>query len=338
MNLVRPVSGSTLQDHPAVVAWRRLRPERSVPDVVEGLRASAISEVYRLVGVGHGDTAVIAKRSPLPEAMIERSVYEEVLPDVPVSSLHFYGMTADDDHGWLFMEDVGAERLSPASPAHRTMAAMWLGRLHTATAHHDVAAQLPDRGPSYYLDHLRFGRETITGNVENPALTPDDRTLLADVVAQCDALERDWGRIERLCAEVPSTLVHGDFRPKNVRVRTQESGTSLFPLDWETAGWGPPAADLAAPPSSVKGPGELVDLETYASIARDFWPGVTADGLEDLVVVGGVFRRLLAISWESLNLTHQWPQKGVVSMRVYRDDLRHLWPGDARSLRSSRRV
>lgn len=318
-----PGPGSDVPDHPAVVAWRTLRPRQRVPLGVEELRAGPNVAIYRLAGIGRDDTDVIVKRSPMSAAMIERAVYAQVLPDIPVSSPHFYGMAADQDgRGWLFIQDVGTTRFAPALPAHRTLAAEWLGRMHAAATRNDVAARLPDRGAAHYLDHLRFGRETIGRSLDNPVLTPEDRHLLATVSAQCDALERGWKQIERLCADVPCTLVHGDFRSKNVRVRALDSGTSLFPLDWETAGWGVPAADLAATRGVT--PVEQVDLATYCSIACEYWPRLDAAVLDELVAVGGVFRRLAAISWVSLHLAQAWPQKALASLHVYHDDLRAL--------------
>lgn len=68
--------------HPAVVAWRRLWPEL-VPDTVVELRARRTSAIYLLTGVGTDGSAVIAKRSPAPEAMIERTVYERSFAACP---------------------------------------------------------------------------------------------------------------------------------------------------------------------------------------------------------------------------------------------------------------
>lgn len=224
-----------------------------------------------------------------------------------MTSPQFYGMAASgDDCGWLFTENVGEERFCPTSPRQRTLSAQWLARMHSAAARLDSAARLPDRGPAHYFDHLRLGRETIARNLDNPALSAEDRRLLRAVSAQCDAVERAWGGIERFCATVPCTLVHGDFRSKNVRLRVLGSRTTLFPIDWETAGWGVPAADLAATRGVT--PLEQVDLAAYASMAHDYWPRVDANVLHELVTVGAVFRRLAAISWDSLDLSYASPQ------------------------------
>jgi aminoglycoside phosphotransferase (APT) family kinase protein len=324
MAVIGVQTSSELFAHPAVVAWRRLWPEL-IPESVEELRERPTSAIYALAGLGPHGSAVIAKRSRVPKAMIERTIYEEVLPYLPVSVPRFYGMTASGDgFGWLFTEDAGREPFSPASATQRTLAAQWLGRLHSAAARLDAAARLPDRGPAHYLDHLRHGRETIVRNLDNPALSGEDRRLLKAVSAQCDALERAWGGIERFCAGVPRTLVHGDFRSKNVRLRVIGADTTLLAFDWEMAGWGVPAPDLAA--SRTVTPVEHVDLATYASIAHDYWPRLDAAALEELVVVGAMFRRLAAIGWESLSLSYESPQKAVANMRIYRDELRVLSP------------
>lgn len=316
--------GSDLFANPAVVAWRRLWPEL-VPESVEELRERPTSAIYALAGLGPRGSAVIAKRSRAARATVEQTIYEVVIPDLPVSVPRFYGMTeSGDGFCWLFTEDVGEEPFSPASATQRTLAAQWLGRLHSAAARLDAATRLPDRGPAHYLDHLRHGRETICRSLDNPAMSAEDRRILKVVSAQCDAVERAWGSIERFCAGVPSTLVHGDFRSKNVRVRVIGADTTLCAFDWEMAGWGFPGPDLAMPPG--EGLVEQVDLATYASIARDYWPRVDAAALEELVVVGAVFRRLAAIGWESPALSRESPQWAVANMRVYRDELRVLSP------------
>jgi hypothetical protein len=312
---------TNLPEHPAVIAWRELRPKRLVPDSIEVLQKHSKTAIYRLEGVGSGGAAIIAKRCRTANAAIERTIYEEILPHLPVTSLHFYGFIdgEDDEFDWLFLEDAGEERFSPASEEHRTLAAQWLGRMHSAAAHLAVAARLPDRGPNHYLEHLRFGRDTIARNLANPVLTADDRATLEAIMAQCDALEQSWSQIERICADMPSTLVHGDFRTKNVRIRREESGTRLLALDWETAGWGVPAADLA--PAHGLGSIQHIDLSTYESIVREHWPGLDLPAIRQLVTLGRIFRRLAAISWESLGLKHQWREKPMTSMQVYHVEL-----------------
>src|SRR2546430_12846929 len=72
--------------------------------------------------------SVIAKwsqRSQRAHALIERTVYEEILPGLSVPSLHYYGFLEDSDvdRCWLFLERseerrVGKECRSRWSPYH----------------------------------------------------------------------------------------------------------------------------------------------------------------------------------------------------------------------------
>jgi len=309
-----------LREHPAAAAWRRLRPGAAEPTGVAPLRESEKSAVYRLEGAGPGGSAVVAKRCRAAAARIERTVYEEVLPRVPVTALRYYGHAEGDGDGtcWLFVENAGGARLSLDLDAHRVLAAHWLALLHTAAARVGAATRLPDRGPAHYLAHLRAARLAILHGRANPALCSDDQDVLEAIVRQCDALESRWHRVEEWCAATPATLVHGDFRPKNVHVRADGAGARLLAMDWETAGWGAPAADLA----SARGlPIELVDVATYCSDVRESWPGLDVRSIQRLVHVGRIFRRLAALDWDSPRLASRWLEKPMAGMRVYRAEL-----------------
>src|SRR5262249_46288759 len=126
-----------------------------------------------------------------------------------------------------------------------------------------------------------------------------------------------WHALEECCGRTPATLVHGDFRRKNVRVRGGPDGIGLFPVDWETAGWGSPAADLA--PS--RGLLPQVDLPAYRAAVRECWPGLDLEAVERLAQAGTVFRRLAAIHWECPRLDSPWPQNAIESLRVYHAEI-----------------
>jgi len=98
----------------------------------------------------------------------------------------------------------------------------------------------------------------------------------------------DW--VAAACAGVPSTLVHGDFRPKNAYLRDDGAGMCLFPIDWEMAGWGVPAADLTR-----------VDLRAYWAVVRERWPDVDLGTVERLALFGQIFRLLAGIGWAATN-------------------------------------
>jgi hypothetical protein len=314
------IISTNLREHPAVNAWRHLLPRRVMPEWIEILHVKEKSAVYRLAGVGLRSADVIAKRCLLTTALVERTIYEDILPHLPITALHYYGFVAENDQfGWLFLEDAGRERFSPLLEDHRTLAARWLGCMHTAAAHVASAAQLPDRGPEHYLEHLRSARRTILNNLNNPALTPGDVALLETIVAQCDVLEAHWSQVEQYCVGAPPTLVHGDFQPKNIHIRAGQAGDDLFALDWETAGWGVPAADLA--PSRGLPATDQVNVAAYLSVVRECWPGVDIQAVKQLVHVGRIFRRLAAINWASVSLPYEWLEKPITSMRIYHAEL-----------------
>jgi hypothetical protein len=317
------ILGAGLLEHPAVKAWNELQPARVEPESLEILQEHKKAAVYRLIGVGPRGVAVIAKRCLMATARIERTIYEEVLPHLPIPAPHYYGFLEEDDaFCWLFLEDAGKERLSPLIEEHRVLAARWLGLMHASAARVTAAARLPDGGPNRYLEHLKSAREAILNNLTNPALGAGDMVILNNIVAHCDLLESRWCEVEKCCAEAPSTLVHGDFRPKNIYVRTDRAGTNFFTVDWETAGWGVPAADLA--PSRGRLPVHQIDIAAYWSIVHEHWPHLPLHSVERLALVGRIFRRLAAIYWESRSLafgTERLLCGPMACMRVYQAEL-----------------
>src|SRR5262249_11817746 len=95
----------------AVKAWGELRPGRSRPGRVEVLHGRCDKAwkrtICRLVGSGPAGAAVIAKRCPRAQSVLERTLYEEVVPYLPVPTLRYYGCVEDPDGRscWLFLED-----------------------------------------------------------------------------------------------------------------------------------------------------------------------------------------------------------------------------------------
>src|SRR5207249_2061013 len=261
---------------------------------IEVLRDGKKAGTYRLVGAGPAGESIIAQRSPVARALIERAVYERILPRLAVTAPHYYGSREDGrDFVWLFLEDLADERFSKTDPVHAEHAARWVGTMHSGAAWISAARHLPDGGPLRYRDHLRAGRHTIRVHIANPALTPPDVDLLERLVTDLDALERRWAGIADACTSTPPTLTHGDIQRKNIYVRSGPSGPALFLIDWETAGWGVPAADLT-----------LVDLPTYWSVVRPRWPHVRLEDVRRLAAVGRVFLQLAGIRWVSPELAY----------------------------------
>jgi hypothetical protein len=322
-----PLAETELVEHPAVKAWGRLRPERARPAGVETLRTKTKSVIYRLPGAGAGGSGVIAKRCLASGALVERTVYEEGLPRLPLPALRYYGFVEEGGPWcWLFLEDAGREKFSPDSEAHRTLAGRWLARLHTSSAGLAGSPPLPDRGPRAYLGQLRSARQGLLQGLCNTALPAGGPEVLRAVVGQLDTVEAGWQALEECCAGTPATLVHGDFRRKNVYVRATPGGPALVAVDWETAGWGPPAADLAL---SRRGFPQ-VDLRAYCCLVGGHWRGLGLGAVERLALVGTVFRRLAAIHWECPRVASPWPQKAIESLEIYRRDIAQALQGLSR--------
>src|SRR5438874_3137874 len=318
-----------LADHPAVRAWRRLGGGRAEPDRVEILKevvhdercdldpfpaegtnrysvlelSPSRSAVYRLVGVGPGGSAVVAKQcyqKHSESAVTEHVIYERVLPRLPVSALRYYGLVDDDTEcRWLFLEDAGDENYALEVAEHRALAGRWLGAMNLSAQRLAVGEALPDRGPAFYLEGLRRARAMIRNVLGHPAVRADDRwRTLEAIVGHCDRLETLWPAIERSCERIPRTLVHGDLASKNVRIRAEQTGQSLLVMDWETAGWGISAADLAQ--FSLERSHYISlspDLEAYWAVVQPWWPSVGLPDLRRLAELGKAFRLIVALAW-----------------------------------------
>jgi aminoglycoside phosphotransferase (APT) family kinase protein len=127
--------------------------------------------------------------------------------------------------------------------------------------------------------------------------------MLSGLLRRLGRIETRWEETCSGCASLPRTLVHGDFSRKNSRVRATLDGPELVVMDWETAGWGSPAADLAnwsrPSRSSPNGWRGTVALDAYATAVADAWPRVTPDDLEHQARIGTLFRLVAAIRWAS---------------------------------------
>jgi len=289
--------------HPSVAAWREVAPEAPDPECIEVLPHGQKSATYRLVGAEPDGGPVIAQRSQMSKALIERTVYEQILPHLPVTSPRYYGFKAEDpEYGWLFLQDVGDERYSDTNGQHLALAGRWLALMHGTATSLPAARRLPDAGPARYLDHARVARRSIRAHLANQA------RMLEPLAADLDRLESDWPRVESACAGAPLTLTHGAFQPKNARVQREGERIELFPIDWETAGWGVPAADL-----------EAVDLPTYWSAVRPFWPNLRLEDVQRLARAGQIFRWLGAIRGDAEQLADETapdPSGPLASLQV----------------------
>jgi ATP-binding cassette subfamily B protein len=304
-------------NNPVVGAWNAIAPAGTRVDRVDLLRAQKRVQIYRLA-LADGKTGVIAKRRLAEPLRVERTIYEYVLPQLPLTRLNYFGFVDDRDEefAWLFIEDAGDERLVLAR--HRRLAARWLGTLHGAAAELDIASSLPERGPQHHLQHLRVAHLTILDHLDNPVLRAGDRDMLRSLISTCERIESGWSAVEAICSNLPRTLVHCDLTERNLRLGRGDHGPAIVAFDWEMSGWGVPSADihLLVPGASRK------DLSCYRSALSEYVGRFDDDELQELVFVGKGFRLLAAVHWASMYLPHTRPEAGVEALHTYEQLLR----------------
>ena len=312
-------------DHPAVTAWISLGGAKA--RAVSVLKAKRFHKrgVFRLEGAGPGSSPVIAKICRRKTADVESAVYEDLLPRLSVPSLRYHGKVPDEDRGfcWLFMEDAEGERYSPGEPEHCRLSAHWLATLQLEVTEAARAADLPDRGPRHYLIHLLSAREEVARQLHLGNVARDGGLVLASILSDLDLLEERWGELTAFCETLPTTLVHGDFVSRNLRITRGDGAIGLSVFDWETAGLGMPAPDLA----QLLGPqrAELAlsrrskrfyrfsaspSLDVYCSMLD-----LDAETVAHAAAVGSVVRVLAGIHWTCQQATSDWCP--IDDLRIY---------------------
>jgi aminoglycoside phosphotransferase (APT) family kinase protein len=176
------------------------------------------------------------------------------------------------------------------------------------------------------LHHLRDGQEIIGAILARSKLATDEHQALLVLQRLIEKMESRWGSICAVCAIAPRTLVHGDFSRKNLRLRKTARSAEIVALDWETAGWGPPAGDLphspvrrspADKPNAASRWNGTVPLEHYAACAGRRWSGQRARDLERLARVGTIFRLVAGIRWAGEQFSSGGTQHGIAKLRWY---------------------
>src|SRR5438093_5928449 len=316
------VTGSPAE-HPAVKAWCQLQHTWNEPQRVEILRLKRKSAVFRLEGVGPGGTVIIAKRCPATTARVERMIYDEILARVPVPSLHCHGFLEEPDSElcWLFLEEARGEMYSPQRADDRVLAAHWLGTVHGASLSAELKASLPDRGAGHHLGLLRSCRTTLREHLaDNSTLPGEDEALLRRIVKYCDVMESHWNELQTICEVLPHTVVHGDFVSKNVRSQHGPAGPALLVFDWELAGRGAPALDLAQFVGLTVSP----DLAVYGSVLKRAYPHVDVRDIQRAADWGNLLRLVDEMYWATLLMQfgrYELVLKPLLTLRLYEPGL-----------------
>ena len=311
-----------LREHRAVKAWSRIEPRCVEPEKIEILKLKTKTVVYRLVGLGPGGSAVIAKKCLARTGKVEQMIYQELLPRLPHPALRCYGYVPEPEgeFSWLFLEDAGAQKYSPANEEHRALAGRWLAAVHGARVSADLQTLLPDRGPGHYLRLLQTVRADLARHLVNPVLLANDVALLRSLTAKCEVIEANWGELERCFGDWPRSIVHGDLVVKNLRVRPSATNLALLVFDWEMAGWGVPASDLAQFLGGTASP----DLEVYDSLFRQDFPQVGEGDIQRLASYGEILRLVDKMLWETVtmvNESYEFLLKPLMSLQQYEPEL-----------------
>jgi hypothetical protein len=299
-----------LDEHPATIRWRQLTSQPCVPKVIVVMKERrqdkpGKSAVYRLEGAGPSGVAIVAKRCRRAIAQLEHTIYTEILPYLPIPNLACYGVIDEPnaEFCWIFLEDAGDIPFTATSREQRLAAEYYLGRLHSSAAGITALMHLPDRGPDHYREHLRSAYDTLLSLFPTQTSTRGDRLVVHALREQCEFLELHWDRIKQICMHMPQTLVHGDFVEKNVRVRKEQNRIVLLPFDWESAGRGAPAADLALFRNGSASSPTL----GYWSAVKEVWPHVTVVEMREWSAIGSLFRWLAALDWASIGSIPEYP-------------------------------
>lgn len=299
-----------LEANPAVVAWRRLHGGVSSPESIEILQREkgGSAAVYRIGGIGPSGSAVIAKGRRAGELEIPRRLYAEVLPDIAVPTLACYGFVPElDGRSWLFLEDAGDERYSQKVERHRTLAAEWLAALHSSAVAGIGWLPRRDFGPEL----LQTAQHAVRGCLRHPALTSANVDTLDSILRRLHRAEDRWPEVETAGADLPESLVHGDFIAKNIRVRRLSGRVELVGLDWDSAGRATPVYELGVLPRGEDA------LRAYHARAgegswRPSWPElVHLKGLSDL------YWAVTFVEWETRSFRYESIESAMRRMDVY---------------------
>ena len=305
---------------------RRFAPPRRVIPL-KRQRAGRKSGVYRLEGACDDGSAAIAKRCLRESAAVERVVHERVLPRIGISTVAYYGYFEEDEGAfcWLFTGDAGETKLFETDC---DSVARWLARLHGSAAALAGAMPLPQRGSAHYREHLCAAMAQVTQQTGMERGGLEVLRVLRELMEQLDA---QWEQTCAPCRVAPQTLVHADFGRKNVRMRVSPTGErEVVALDWEMAGWGPPAVDIPHSPRRAppRTPGSgaakwrgTVSLATYAAHSCGRWDGAALDELARLARVGSVFRTVAGIRWALERLSAGRNETAMGELNWYAQDL-----------------
>jgi aminoglycoside phosphotransferase (APT) family kinase protein len=287
------------------------------PARAQVLKSSKKCTVLRFPAVDSHQGNVIVKVRRTAEVAAELAFYEQVAPRLPVGLPAMYLSLQVGTDTWMFMEDAGVAEYRRDRPEHVRSMTSWLATVHRIAAD-TPASSLPPRTALHFLGHLESARAAISASLDEHARGADDRRVLVEFRSLLDRVRTAWNDVVRICERGPTTLVHGDLAAKNIRIVQRPGAPGVRVLDWETAGWGWAAPDLAA--GSV---GWGIDLDQYRIEVGGFVEGWTDRDIRSYAAIGTVLRYLAAADWAARSLPYPRSKRAVPYLRSYAVSLEH---------------
>jgi len=241
---------------------------------------------------GLSASASAAKPARALDPRREIAVYRSALQGSGVPAPRFYGATEDAASGraWLFLEHVPGEVLADVGePEAWRAAARWAARLDGA-----VQAQWDPALDPLLLDRDR-GWHQHWAAAAVAACESSGRDELALRLCRCTPALLD--RIEGL----PRAFVHGELYASNVIVqRRGPEPAQVKPVDWEMAGTGPFALDLAAILTGWEGEARAAMHEAFHAALPDATRvTISRDELREAVALCELALALQWLGWAS---------------------------------------
>ncbi|MHB8464284.1 MAG: phosphotransferase family protein [Acidimicrobiales bacterium] len=175
--------------------------------------------------------------------------YQQVAPTVDISVPRCYFADVDAESGWftLVLEDLApaiqGDQLAGCSVDEAALALAQLARLHAPRWGDRGLAELPWLHRNNTPERVKFGAELVAGLVPG---------FIDRYAAQLDPeliglSERLMPKIEAWMTDQPQpwTIQHGDYRLDNLLFGGPGSRRPLTVVDWQTAAYGPPLADVS---------------------------------------------------------------------------------------------
>jgi Phosphotransferase enzyme family len=194
----------------------------------------------------------------------EIEAYRHILPHAPPGTAICYGAVCDDARRTyrLFLERVeGFELRHIGDFAIWERAAGWIAAFHRAFAPH-LVEELVQKSRVLVYDEAFYWRWLERARRFTPARSVARKAL--------DRIARGYVAVVRRLVSLPRTVIHGEFYPCNVLIRSTGDQVRICPIDWEMAGYGPGLIDLAALTTGWNLPQQRALMRAYREQTSQF--------------------------------------------------------------------